>query len=177
MRTLLTALVVCASLGDASVAAAGSSVSVSVVDLVERAVDYAGQTVTVEGELVGDYGVRSGQWMWTQLNGDSYVASPLREGGSVSTANIGVGVRMPVDAARNLDPPGGYRHRGPVVRITGVWRYHDPSRAGETYLDVTSLTVMEPGRRLSEDTAPLSIVVGVLLLVAAGGMGLLWRRP
>lgn len=48
--------------------------------------------VTVQGELIGDYGrdpvrhtrsrgFRSDGWMWTQLNGDPCVTDPIGEGG------------------------------------------------------------------------------------------------
>jgi hypothetical protein len=57
---------------------------------------------------------------------------------------------MPASLARDLDPPGRYRLVGPVVAVTGVWKYHDPERQGESYLDVSSIAIQAPGRDLSE---------------------------
>jgi len=147
--------------------AAAASEEVTVTELVEMAADLAGNEVSVEGELVGDYGFRDDGWMWTQLNGDAYVSQPTNSGGPPVGPNTGVGVRMPTELADGLDPPGRYRHRGPVVRLTGIWRYHDPSRQGESYFEVESLVVVEPGRSLHEKPNWTTIIVGILLVGAA----------
>ena len=141
---------------------------VTVFEIIDMAAQFAGEELTVEGELVGDYGFRNDGWMWTQLNGDAYVAAPLREGGPPVGANIGIGVRIPVELAEGLDPPGGYRNRGPVVRVTGIWKYHDPERQGESYLEVEALTVTEAGRQLDEGANWTALISGSLLLAAAG---------
>lgn len=149
---------------------------VSVTEIVEMAAELAGDEVTVEGELIGDYGFRDDGSMWTQLNGDSYVDRPLREGGLPAGANIGIAVRMPAELARGLDPPGGYRYRGPVIRVTGVWKYHDLDRPGESYLEVQSLTVTGSGRQLDEDVNWITVAFGALLLIGAGTLALLSAR-
>jgi hypothetical protein len=147
----------------------------TVSELIEESPDRDGEEVTVEGELVGDYGFRNDGSMWTQLNGDVYVEEPIREGGSAAGGNIGVGVRMAAQLAEGLDHPGGYHHRGPIVRLTGIWKNHDPERQGETYLDVASLEVIEPGRELDEDVVWWTVLAGAGLLIVAGA---LWfRRP
>jgi hypothetical protein len=113
--------------------------------------------------------------MWTQLNGDVYVHEPIREGGSPLGANTGIGIRMPIPLAEGLDPPGRYRSRGPVVLVTGTWKYHDPERQGESFLEVESLIVVEPGRHLSEDADWGVIVSGALLI--SGAAGIWFARP
>jgi hypothetical protein len=140
---------------------------VSVLELVETAAELAGEEVAVKGELVGDYGFRDDGWMWTQLNGDAYVHEPIREGGLPGGGNTGIGVRMPIDLGEGLDPPGGYRRRGPVVLLSGTWKYHDPERQGESYLEVESLVVIEPGRTLPEKADWMAVTIGVLLIGAA----------
>lgn len=148
---------------------------VSVPEIVELGAKLAGEEVTVKGELVGDYGFRDDGSMWTQLNGDVYVHWPIREGGPPLGANVGIALRMPVELTEALDPPGRYRNRGPVVRVTGVWKYHDSTRPGESYLEVQSMTVIEPGRQLSETVNWPAVVLGALLLVGAGVVALLTR--
>lgn len=147
--------------------AAVASEQATVTELLEHPAEYGGRQVTVEGELVGDYGFRGDGWMWTQLNGDTYVESPIAEGGTPSGANVGIGIRIPAHLAQTLDPPGGYHHRGPVVQVVGAWKYHDPARQGETYLEVEELTVVERGRRLDEGPDVGAIVLGLLLLAGA----------
>jgi len=126
------------------------AVTVSGAELLENGEKFSGQEVTVVGELVGDYGFRSDGTMWTQLNSDSYAIRPIVAGGPLRGANIGIGIRMPADLADNLDPPGQYRLVGPIVTVTGIWRYHDAQRQGETFLDVRALAIETPGRDLSE---------------------------
>lgn len=150
----------------ASAAAAQSSVTAA--ELLARPAAYHHQEVELVGELVGDYAERRSGTVWTQLNDDPYVGAPLREGGPFAGSNVGIGVRIPPLLAEGLDDPGGYRRRGPVVAVTGLWVYHDPARGGESYLEVVSLRIVEPGRELSEDVNPAAGATGAVLVVAAG---------
>lgn len=148
------------------------SAEVSVVDLVEQGARYGGTEVTVVGELIGDYGSRSDGFTWTQLNGDSYVASPILDGGELTGSDVGTGIRLPSRIIESPAPPGGYSIVGPIVEVTGIWKYHDPQRLGETYLVVARLVVVERGRELSEQPNWLTYMVGAAMLVAA--RSLLW---
>lgn len=148
----------------------------TVPELVEMSAELAGKRVSVRGELVGDYGFRRDGWMWTQLNGDAYVDDPIAEGGIPLGANIGIGMRVPEELVGNLGEPGGYHYRGPVVQATGTWRHHDPDRQGESYLQVETLTVVEPGRRLDEGPDTAAIVLGIVLLAVSGGIYLTIRE-
>jgi hypothetical protein len=150
-----------------------AQVMVSARDLLADPAAFDGETITVEGELVGDYGFRSDGTVWAQLNSDSYVRAPVVEGGELSGANTGIGVRMPEGAAATLDPPGGYRVRGPIVQATGVWRYHDPGRSGETYLDAAEVVTIEPGAELDEGGDWMAAAAGAVLLLASA---LIWWR-
>ncbi len=143
-----------------------SAVGVDVGDLLENPMDFVGE-ITISGELIGDYGFRSDGTMWTQLNDDSYAADPVQDDGALTGGNIGVAVRIPEALAAQLDPPGGYRIRGPVVAVSGIWKYHDPDRGGESYVDGTSLKLVEPGRDLAEHPNYLVLVVGGALLFGA----------
>lgn len=165
MRLFITTSLVAAFSFMPSAALAAEEVSVS--GLIERAAELSGQEVTVEGELIGDYGIRDEGWMWTQLNDDLYARHPVRDGGPLQGGNIGIGIRIPAPLAKDLDPPGGYRHRGPLVSVTGIWKYHDPERQGESYLEVESLVVIEPGRSLHEEPDWRVFVAGLLMVGAA----------
>jgi hypothetical protein len=177
MRRLGLLLVVLGALIGAGspVAAAQTGELVAVEDLLRDSVAFAGVTVSVEGELVGDYGFRHDGSMWTQLNDDSYARLPLVDGGPRSGGNVGIGVRMSREDAAGLDPVGGYRLRGPLVRLTGTWKHHDSDRGGESYLEVAGIDVIESGRRLEEGPDWPAVIVGLALLAVSG---LLWRgRP
>lgn len=151
-------------------AAAWGTEEATVFELIESGAEMQGQEVVVTGELVGDYGFRNDGWMWTQLNGDAYVAAPIREGGPAAGGNTGIGIRMPHAMGEGLDPPGGYRQRGPVVRVTGAWRYHDPQRQGESYLEAQTLVVIERGRPLHQRPNAITIALGAVLVAAAAAL-------
>jgi len=143
---------------------------VPVADLLTAPARYDGAVITIEGELVGDYGYRASGMVWTQLNDDSYARDPLVDGGALTGANAGVGLRIPEVQMAGLSAPGGYRIRGPIVRATGQWRFHDPSRQGETYLDVSSVQVIELGKQLEEGPNGAAAITGVILVLAGGAM-------
>ena len=170
LLSLITALLFL--LSPAPLALAGQVVPVS--DLVEDGRRFAGSEITVEGELIGDYGFRHDGYMWTQLNDDSYARDALVDGGPRAGSNVGVGIRMPTALGEGLAPAGGYRLEGPLVRATGVWRFHDPDRGGESYLDVSALTTIEDGRRLEQGFDWEVAAVGCLLLAVSFFMS--WRR-
>jgi opacity protein-like surface antigen len=146
---------------------AAQAVDVDVVVLVEDGASFDGQTVTVTGELIGDYGSRRDGTTWTQLNQDSYAQSPVSEGGALSGSNVGIGVRIPTELMVGLDNPGRYRMVGPTVQVTGTWRFHDPQRSGESFLDVTTLVTVEAGRALTESPNWVSYGVGGLLILGS----------
>jgi hypothetical protein len=176
MRARIALAMVIVAGGFFAIAGPAQAVAVSVVELLEDAEAFAGQEVTVVGELVGDYGFRRDGSMWTQLNGDSYSIRPIVDGGPLRGSNLGIGIRMPADIGRRLDPPGRYRRLGPVVQVTGIWKYHDPERQGETYLDVRSVVLQGPGRQLSEGPNWTSYGVGFAFFVIAGVIGFAYKR-
>lgn len=143
-------------------------------ELITAGAGYDGTTVTVVGELVGDFGVRNDGTVWTQLNDDSYAERPLRETGTHGEGNTGIGVRFGAALAFDLDEPGGYRRRGPIVAATGIWHHHDQDRGGESYLEVTSFDVLEPARPLADPAFWPLWMVGIGLLLAA--YYLYWRK-
>jgi hypothetical protein len=157
----------------ANPAPAQEGVEVTVGELLQRAAEIEGQVVVV-GELIGDYGFRNDGSMWTQLNGDSYAQEPILDGGDLTGGNVGVAVRIPDEIAGTLDKPGGYRVRGPLVQVVGMWEYHDPDRGGESYIDVVSLDVLEPGSGLVEHPNYWVMISGLVLIAAAA---LLRRGP
>jgi len=182
-RRLLSILAIVASalLGLAPSAAAQTagpshSERVTVADLLADPEAYTTIAVEVWGELVGDFGRRDDGTVWTQLNGDAYTEAPLLADGSLAGANLGIGVRIPAELFPDLDRPGGYRVRGPLVVLQGIWRYHDPDRGGESYLDVTGLELLETSLALEEGVRWIPLGLGAGFLALAGLVAVRTRR-
>jgi hypothetical protein len=183
MRRSLT-LALAALLAPAWLGAAGPSAgaapapgdAVSVAELLTDPGAHAGESVVVRGELVGDFGRRDDGTVWTQLNGDPYAEAPLLGGGSLAGANLGIGVRFPAGVWPGFPSPGGYRVRGPLVEVGGIWRYHDPDRGGESYLDASGVVLLAEPLALEEGVRWLPLGLGLGLMGAAAAVGLAWRR-
>lgn len=150
-------------------AAVGSEVTrVTATDLIVESARYDEREVAIRGELVGDF-QRRGDVVWVQLNDDAYVDAPLLDGGPAAGTNIGIGIRLPVEVfdALAVSRPGGYRVRGPVVLVTGVWRHHDEARGGESYLDAAGAELVDAERVMTEAFVWWEAAVGGLLLLVA----------
>jgi hypothetical protein len=174
IRRLVDVVSIAAVLVLASASALAAPVDVEVLLAEPQA--FQGE-ITLTGELVGDYGRRGDGWVWAQLNDDPYAEHPLLERVAFAGGNVGVGIRMPYELADRLGPPGGYRRRGPLVEATGTWIYHDASRGGESYLEVASIVLIEPGRDLAEGPSWFRLAGGGVLLAAAATLWITRRRP
>jgi hypothetical protein len=182
LAVALVALLALSLLGAVPAGADGGSIpvhldEVTVADLLADPAAYTAMPVVVRGELVGDFGERDDGTVWTQLNGDPYAEAPLLSGGSLAGPNQGIGVRFPAEVWPGFDRPGGYRVRGPVVELTGNWRYHDPERGGESYLDVTGVVLLaEPLVLEGEGVRWLPLGLGLGFCGAAAVVALTLRR-
>jgi hypothetical protein len=157
-------LAVAALMTLASAAAAQDITPVAV--LLTSPDDHDQRMVTIRGEIVGDYGER-GDVVWVQVNDDAYVDAPLADGGRLTGTNTGISVRWSGAVPQHFGEPGGHGIRGPIVEVTGVFRDLDPSLGGLTFVDATSVVLVEPARRLPTDAMdPAALLVGSLLTVA-----------
>jgi hypothetical protein len=152
--------------------AGATEVEVTVLDAEAEA--WNGQRVTVQGEIVGDYSVRDGE-VWVQINDDDYASEPLIESGTLRGGNIGMGVRIPANIfPGSYGEPGGYHTRGPVVAITGTFRYADPETGGDTFVDAESVVVVEQPRPIEVPAAEPALLIVSIVMIAAGAA--LWAR-
>jgi hypothetical protein len=65
--------------------------------------------------------------------------------------------------------------RGPIVEVSGTFRFHDPSHLGETFVDVTTLELVEASRHLPSQSLVWPWQVGGGLLALGAGLWLLAR--
>lgn len=128
--------------------------------------EFEQQIVTIRGEIVGDYGDRGGV-VWVQVNDDPYVDQPLAEFGRLGGSNTGMSVQLSQPIPVAFGRPGGYRIRGPIVEVTGVFHHLDPALGGLTFIEAANIDLLEASRRLPErgmDTTA-AVVGGALTLL------------
>lgn len=125
LRQILLAVGLALWVGAAPVLAAPA---VAIGDLIEKATQYDGQTVTVEGEAVGDRMLR-GSHGWV----------------NISDPTGDLGLWAPADLLRPIDHLGRYHSRGDRVRATGRFHRADSQHGGDMDLHVESLQVVGVG--------------------------------
>lgn len=142
--------------------------------LIENPDAYDQTVVTIQGEIVGDFG-RRGDIVWVQVNDDPYVDTPLVERAGPVGTNTGIAVRYPASMQGDWGPPGAYGIRGPIVEVTGVFRHLDPGTGGMTFVQAAKVTLIEPSRDVAiPGGSPLPVIIGGLLTV--GGLVAMSRR-
>lgn len=155
-----------------SVEEGGLSGTVRISDLVENMEEYDGKTVTVEGEVVGDVMSR-GEGAWITVNDDPYAERSLEEGGEFAgVSNVGIGVWVDPDMAREIQHTGDYREKGDRVRVAGVFHRACRDHGGETDIHALSLQVLEGGYTFDRPFDWGKLAVALVLFVSTA---LLWR--
>lgn len=136
---------------------------------------YDGRTVVITGEVIGDYGIRA-DVVWIHVNTDIYASQPLQDRSDAVGSNQGIGVRYPRDLHdATWGEPGSYGTQGPILRVEGVFHYNDTATSGETFVEATSIELVQASRtgvvRESETgiwiAAILSAVTGIALYASA----------
>lgn len=144
---------------------------VSVKDLTEQAENFDGQTVTIEGEVIGDL-MQRGDHTWITVNDDPYITKEAQEERLRAGFNIGIGVWLPSSEAEKVKVLGGYKNVGDRVSVTGVFQRVDGEHGGDTDIVAQSLVVLEQGKPVSR---PLALIRWIVLAGLAVLAILLWR--
>ncbi|MDI7253376.1 MAG: hypothetical protein QME89_12595, partial [Actinomycetota bacterium] len=154
----------------------GADGLVTVQELVERAEEYDGQEVVIEGEAVGDVMIR-GEEAWITVNDDPYSRRSLEEGGEFAgLSNCGIGVVLPRKEAEKVKVLGSYKHHGDRVRVRGIFHRADPSHGGDTVIEGRFLEVVEPGYPIKHPFSYGKLAVGLSLALVALFLGSRLRK-
>lgn len=126
---------------------------------------YDGLVVTYTGEVVGEI-LQRGDRAWVQLNDDAYALSlgPLDSHGVVAGANSGIGVSLPIEAARRIEHVGGKNEQGDVVTVRGVFRAADPADQGLATIRALRVLDIEPGGHREPQAHPGRRLAALVML-------------
>lgn len=155
----------------AAEAAPGDEV-VTTNNLIQDMARYDGKVVTLQGEAVGDLMVR-GQHAWITVNDDRYSNRSIEEGGElVGMSNSGIGVWVNAEDGRRVEIYGGYKYKGSVVRVTGVFHRACEQHGGDTDIHADTVVVLQKGYPFSH---PFKWMELLTVIVLAGAILVLWR--
>lgn len=132
----------------------------SIADLIEGAARYDGQTVTLEGEVIGDVMIR-GQKAWVNIS-DQPTAS--------------IGVRASAIMVKTVEHAGTYRVRGDRVRVTGVFRRSSSSEGGELCIEAIDIQKIAAGGPIERPITSGRLVRAGLGILAALLLGAFWLK-
>jgi hypothetical protein len=125
--------------------------TVKINDLVEKAKEYDGQTITLEAEAIGEV-LERGDHAWININDKSNA----------------IGVYVPIAEAKKITYFGEYAHTGDTLRITGVMYNACVEHGGELDVHAETITIVRAG---SDTIRPVNIIkiasFGVLALFAS----------
>ena len=118
-----------------------------------------GELVRFHGEAVGDIIKAKPGYKWILMEDDGSALSVL----------------MTDEQAALIDTLGRYGTRGSILEVIGVYHVADPDEAGELDVRAVSVALVSEGERVDDQVHPAKLIAGVVLLVAAGGLTLLYR--
>jgi hypothetical protein len=130
-----------------STVAAGT---ISINDLIENSIEYDSQTVTVEGEAIGEALERDGH-AWVNIN----------DGGNA------IGIWMTLDDAGKIQNFGDYKNKGDIIRITGVFSRNCPQHGGDIDIHCRIFETVTVGQHISENVSFTKSVIAICFFILA----------
>ncbi len=127
---------------------------VSSVELINNAAQYDGKSVVFAGEVIGDVMAR-GDYTWV----------------NVFDGNNALGIWVKKGFTKEIFFTAGYKSKGDVIEVTGVFRRACPQHGGDLDIHADSLRKIIPGRKLVER---LNSEKKNQALILGGLLGLVW---
>ncbi|MFB0921484.1 MAG: hypothetical protein QMB62_11500 [Oscillospiraceae bacterium] len=159
MRKTLKALILAALLSSLFIAYAYAEETIQINSLIDDTESYDNQTVTIEGEAIGEV-LERGDYSWVNVNDGTNA----------------IGVWMKTAEAKNIQYFGGYKHIGDTVRITGVFSKDCTEHGGDVDIHCASITIVKAGSTNTEKISDTKIITAAVLLLAAALMALIYKR-
>ena len=156
VKTLLIMLLLSFSLSAQVFAAA----AIEINTLIEKSQAFDGQTVTVEGEALGEAMLR-GEYAWINISDNTNA----------------IGVWLKASDAQKISVFGDYRHKGDTVKITGIFSRNCAEHGGDVDIHNQAMEIIEKGTNVPETITQTKInAASALFLFALLSAYIYWRR-
>ena len=133
--------------------------TVSSSDLIERAKELDGKTITYKGEAVTAI-LNRGEYSWLNLNDGVNAIGVWPQ-----TADL--------EAVRFI---GDYKHKGDVLEVEGVFNRACPMHGGELDIHANVIRVTEKGYALMERMDNVKIILSAILFSAVLAIVIIFRK-
>ena len=131
-----------------SILAAGTEVTST--DLIEKAKEYDGQTVTYKGEIIGDI-MNRGEYAWI----------------NISDGSNAIGIYVLSSSLDGITMAGNYGSKGDVVTVTGVYHRACADHGGDLDIHASTIALLEKGGIIDEPHDLTKEIIATVLFVAA----------
>ena len=156
VKTLLIMLLLSFSLSAQVCAAA----AIEINTLIEKSQAFDGQTVTVEGEAIGETMLR-GEYAWINISDNTNA----------------IGVWLKTSDAQKITSFGDYRHKGDTVKISGNFSRNCTEHGGDVDIHNQAMEIIEKGTNVPETITQTKInAASALFLFALLSAYIYWRR-
>lgn len=133
----------------------------SIADLAQADSYYEGQTVFVQGEVVGDR-------INDELQSDNCWVT-LQDGDSANPSTVSVFMTM--EQSKNIDTYGRYGITGTILQVRGTFHLECQEHQGMSDIHVEEVSALTAGKKEETPFDPRILGLGVVSLIA--GLGLL----
>lgn len=117
-------------------------------DLIEKSASLNNTEITVQGEVIGE-ALERGEYAWININD--------------TTNAIGVWVKQS-DADR-IKFYGDYKHKGDIIKVTGVFYKSCPEHGGDVDIHSTDIEIVETGNEVTEEISHTKVLVTAVLFI------------
>jgi hypothetical protein len=126
---------------------------VSSTELIQNAQEYDAREVVYEGEVIGEVMLRK-QGAWVNIN----------------DGENSIGVWMPLELAKTIKYQGGYKAKGDIVQVRGIFNRACVQHGGDLDIHALSLLKIKSGWLKPEKIIPakrnlLAVLIVILCLI------------
>lgn len=125
-------------------------------ELIERAKEYDGKTISYLGEAIGDVMYR-GDFAWVNVNDGSNA----------------IGIWVKKDLAERITLTGSYKFIGDTILVEGRFNRSCLEHGGDLDIHADSLTIIKNGSKVEEKINVYKIIAGLAFMAIVLFLGLL----
>jgi hypothetical protein len=133
--------------------------TISSTELIEKSKRFDGNTVSYQGEVVGDV-MKRGDYAWINVN-DGVNA---------------MGIWLPAEKTKIIEFRGDYKNRGDTVEVRGIFNRACAQHGGDMDIHANDIRLVKRGHPLDNPVSGLKIVIAGALSIMSGLLFLAGRR-